>query len=222
MLEIERRWRVSPTQQIEDLIKSKHKVLINQGYLIADKGTFKVSLSEEDGVVSFSWGDKKVVFPVAADFVQVLKDNLSQFEDSDLVVRVRAQTTVFPESKNSNSDSSEGFITIKMKTEASAIGQLELEKSVDYKYAQELLQDASHALTKYRVYLDEEKDTTLDIFSHRKQAPDSLTGKMILETEFSSDKAATQYTPPQWVGPELTGKKEFSNASLAKKGWPAE
>lgn len=221
MLEIERRWRVLPSQQIEDLIKGKEKSLLNQGYIIANKGQFNISLEEDAGKITFSWSNREVTFPVAADFVHVLKENISQFDDSDLVVRVRAQSTVFP-AADSTSDNTEGFITIKLKTELSAIGQLELEKNIDYSFAQELLKEASHSLTKYRVYLDDEKDVTLDVFSHRTAAPDSLTGKMILETEFKSDAAANAYIPPSWAGKELTGKKEYSNASLAKKGWPAE
>lgn len=221
MLEIERRWRVYPSQEIDDLIKSKEKALLNQGYIVVGKGSFNISLDEERGNIKFSWGDRKVEFPVATDFVHVLKENIAQFDESDLVVRVRAQSTVFP-AVNETCQQSEGFVTIKLKTDLSAIGQLELEKSIEFEYAQELLKEASYELAKYRVYLDEEKSTTLDIFCHRSATPDSLTGKMILETEFSSDAEAHLYSPPAWVGAELTGKKEYSNASLAKKGWPAE
>ena len=40
-------------------------------------------------------------------------------------------------------------------------------------------------------------------------------GLKIVEVEFDSEEAAQAFTPPQWFGEEITGRKEFSNASLA-------
>jgi adenylate cyclase len=54
----------------------------------------------------------------------------------------------------------------------------------------------------------------LDLYGGR------LDGLAIVEVEFPDRAAAEAFTPPDWFGEELTGRKGWSNASLARHGVP--
>lgn len=49
---------------------------------------------------------------------------------------------------------------------------------------------------------------------------DDLAGLAVAEVEFCSLSDARTFAPPAWFGPEVTGRPEYSNASLALKGLP--
>jgi adenylate cyclase len=49
----------------------------------------------------------------------------------------------------------------------------------------------------------------------------ALEGLAVLEVEFASEEAARAFTPPDWVGRELTGDRAYANQSLALHGLPA-
>ena len=48
-----------------------------------------------------------------------------------------------------------------------------------------------------------------------------LDGLVVVEVEFASEAAADDFTPPDWFGDEVTGRREWSNASLARHGAPS-
>ena len=48
-----------------------------------------------------------------------------------------------------------------------------------------------------------------------------LAGLRIAEVEFPDEAAASAWTPPPWMGVELTGVPGWSNAELARHGRPA-
>ncbi len=64
--------------------------------------------------------------------------------------------------------------------------------------------------TRYRIpYLDAEIE--LDVFD---------SGHMLAEVEFPSLGAAESFTPPDWLGPDVTDDGRFGNAHIARKGFP--
>jgi CYTH domain-containing protein len=68
--------------------------------------------------------------------------------------------------------------------------------------------------TRYRVPLEGGLVAELDRYE------DALAGLSTVEVEFSSEGAATAFTPPAWFGEELTGHPGWSNAALAVHGRP--
>ena len=48
-----------------------------------------------------------------------------------------------------------------------------------------------------------------------------LTGLIIFEVEFGSEREALAYTPPEFVTGEVTGLSEYEGASLAEHGLPS-
>jgi CYTH domain-containing protein len=54
----------------------------------------------------------------------------------------------------------------------------------------------------------------LDLYAGR------LDGLAVVEVEFPDRAAAEAFTPPDWFGEELTGRKGWSNAALARHGVP--
>ncbi len=48
----------------------------------------------------------------------------------------------------------------------------------------------------------------------------SLAGLAVLEVEFGSESEAGAWSPPAWVGREVTGEKAYANQSLALYGAP--
>jgi adenylate cyclase len=48
----------------------------------------------------------------------------------------------------------------------------------------------------------------------------TLSGLATLEVEFASEEAAAAWSPPPWVGREVTGEKAYANQSLALYGAP--
>lgn len=47
-----------------------------------------------------------------------------------------------------------------------------------------------------------------------------LTGHAVAEVEFDTKEDLDKFGAPSWLGEEVTGNAEYSNASLAENGWP--
>lgn len=47
-----------------------------------------------------------------------------------------------------------------------------------------------------------------------------LAGRALVEVEFDDDDAAIQFEPPDWFGREVTDDPRYTNAALARDGWP--
>lgn len=56
----------------------------------------------------------------------------------------------------------------------------------------------------------------LDLFD------DELDGRRLVEVEFDDDAAADAFMPPPWFGREVTEDGRYTNASLARHGWPTD
>ncbi len=49
-----------------------------------------------------------------------------------------------------------------------------------------------------------------------------LAGRQMVEVEFDDDDSLADFEPPDWFGREVTEDGRFTNASLARYGWPEE
>lgn len=47
-----------------------------------------------------------------------------------------------------------------------------------------------------------------------------LAGRRIVEVEFPDEDAAAAFEPPDWFGTEVTEDGRYTNAALARHGWP--
>jgi adenylate cyclase len=49
-----------------------------------------------------------------------------------------------------------------------------------------------------------------------------LAGNRIVEVEFQDDATAAAFRAPDWFGREVTDDPRYTNAALARDGWPSE
>lgn len=49
-----------------------------------------------------------------------------------------------------------------------------------------------------------------------------LAGRRLVEVEFDTADAAAAFEPPAWFGREVTDDGRYTNAALARSGWPSE
>lgn len=67
---------------------------------------------------------------------------------------------------------------------------------------------------RHRVALAGGEVAELDLFDG------SLAGRSLVEVEFESTGAAHAFEPPAWFGREVTDDGRYTNARLARDGWP--
>lgn len=68
---------------------------------------------------------------------------------------------------------------------------------------------------RHRVELDDGRIAELDLFDGE------LSGRRLVEVEFDDEAAAEAFTPPTWFGREVTTDGRYTNARLAREGWPS-
>jgi CYTH domain-containing protein len=68
--------------------------------------------------------------------------------------------------------------------------------------------------TRHEVPLDDGLVAEVDVYDG------ALTGLVVAEVELDSLDAAERFSPPAWLGREVTGDKRWSNRSLADRGRP--
>ena len=123
--------------------------------------------------------------------------------DGDVTVRVR----IAPET---------AWLTIK--GGGDGLDRTEVEVELDLAEAEDLwLQTGERRLekTRHRVPVDE-YTAEVDVFG------EALAGLCLVEVEFPSVEAAEAFAAPAWFGREVTGRPEWSNASLARHGRPVD
>lgn len=106
--------------------------------------------------------------------------------------------------------------TVSIKT-GSGLARTEIERELDraefdalWAVAGELRIDKC----RHRVPLADGAVAELDVFAGE------LTGRRLVEVEFASDAAAEAFEPPAWFGREVTDDGGYTNAALARDGWP--
>jgi CYTH domain-containing protein len=69
---------------------------------------------------------------------------------------------------------------------------------------------------RHRIALPSGLTAELDLFDGE------LAGHRIVEVEFQDDAAAAAFQAPTWFGREVTDDHRYTNAALARDGWPAD
>lgn len=69
---------------------------------------------------------------------------------------------------------------------------------------------------RHLVPLDDGHVAELDVYGGE------LAGHHLVEVEFDDDAAAAAFEPPGWFGPEVTHDGRYTNAALARSGWPTD
>ena len=120
--------------------------------------------------------------------------------DGDVVVRVR----IAPH---------EAWVTIKAGDDG--LRRTEVELAVDATEAEELWAHTAGRIEKVRhdVAVDD-LTAVVDVFGG------DLEGLCLVEVEFVTEAEAEAFGAPEWFGQEVTGRSEWSNASLARHGRP--
>lgn len=70
------------------------------------------------------------------------------------------------------------------------------------------------AKRRHRIDIGNGLTAELDLFDGE------LAGKRLVEVEFDDDHTADAFAPPDWFGREVTDDGRYTNASLARHGWP--
>ena len=74
--------------------------------------------------------------------------------------------------------------------------------------------------TRHRVTLTATLDEKPGLLAEVDVYGGDLEGLFVVEVEFDSEHGATAFSPPAWFGREVTGEQGWSNAALAKHGYP--
>lgn len=69
---------------------------------------------------------------------------------------------------------------------------------------------------RHRIALPAGLTAELDLFDGE------LAGHRIVEVEFTDDATAEAFRPPPWFGREVTDDHRYTNAALAREGWPPD
>jgi adenylate cyclase len=69
--------------------------------------------------------------------------------------------------------------------------------------------------TRYRAPLDGGLEAEIDVYAGQ------LEGLVTAEVEFGSPAASRDFTPPPWLGEEITGDDRYANQTLVLDGVPA-
>ncbi|MFN8162876.1 MAG: CYTH domain-containing protein [Solirubrobacterales bacterium] len=78
-----------------------------------------------------------------------------------------------------------------------------------------LAQPRRLAKTRYRVPLEAGLEAEIDAYE------EGLEGLLVAEVEFGSEEASRDFSPPPWLGQEITGDPRYANRRLAVDGHPA-
>ena len=70
------------------------------------------------------------------------------------------------------------------------------------------------AKTRHLVPLGDGLEAEVDVF-------ETPAGLLLAEVEFPTEAASAAFTPPEWLGREVTGDASYANQSLALHGAPA-
>lgn len=101
----------------------------------------------------------------------------------------------------------------------SGLERLEIERDLDADEFDALWDVATElriSKRRHRIELDEGSVAELDLYDA------DLSGRSIVEVEFPSVESAERFAPPDWFGREVTADVRYSNAALARNGWPPD
>lgn len=107
------------------------------------------------------------------------------------------------------------FITIKRPMTADARSELEVPlTSKQFTQLWTLTKDQRLEKTRYKIPFGRGLTIEVDVYRG------VLRGLAVAEVEFPTARASRSFRPPEWFGPDVTGREEFGNRSLARRGLP--
>lgn len=112
--------------------------------------------------------------------------------------------------------SADGVFTLTIKS-GSGLRRTEIERSLDageFDALWEVATDLRIEKRRHLVELEDGRVAELDLFDG------ALDGRRLVEVEFDDEDDAASFVPPGWFGREVTTDPRFTNASLARVGWP--
>jgi CYTH domain-containing protein len=112
----------------------------------------------------------------------------------------------------------DGACTLTVKTGA-GLARTEIERAIttdEFEALWEVATDLRIEKRRFLVALDGGHTAELDLFDGE------LAGHRLVEVEFASADAAAAFHPPAWFGREVTDDGRYTNAALARHGWPAD
>ena len=112
----------------------------------------------------------------------------------------------------------DGACTLTIKT-GSGLARTEIERAItedEFSALWAVATDLRISKRRHRVAPTGGHTAELDLFD------DDLAGRRIVEVEFSSTEEAHTFEPPSWFGREVTDDGRYTNAALARDGWPTD
>ena len=95
--------------------------------------------------------------------------------------------------------------------------RLEIERDLDDAEFEALWAEATElriVKRRHLIALDGGLTAELDLFDS------DLTGRRLVEVEFDDEATADAFVAPDWFGREVTDDLRYTNAALARDGWP--
>jgi adenylate cyclase len=114
--------------------------------------------------------------------------------------------------------SADGQYSLTIKS-GSGLRRTEIERSLDaaeFDALWEVATDLRIEKRRHRIELGSGAVAELDLFDS------VLAGRRLVEVEFDGVDAAVAFVPPDWFGREVTSDGRYTNASLARHGWPTD
>ena len=112
--------------------------------------------------------------------------------------------------------SADGAYTLTIKTGV-GVRRTEIERTLDaaeFDALWEVATDLRIEKRRHRIELGPGTVAELDLFDG------DLAGRRLVEVEFDDAAAAATFVPPDWFGAEVTDDGRYTNAGLARHGWP--
>lgn len=110
----------------------------------------------------------------------------------------------------------DGAYTLTIKS-GTGVRRTEIERPLDaseFDALWEVATDLRIEKRRHRVELEGGAVAELDLFDG------DLAGRRLVEVEFDDEDAASSFVPPGWFGREVTTDPRYTNAGLARDGWP--
>ena len=114
--------------------------------------------------------------------------------------------------------SADGQYTLTIKS-GSGLRRTEIERGLDaaeFDALWEVATDLRIDKRRHRIELGHGAVAELDLFDG------DLAGRRLVEVEFADEVSAAAFEPPPWFGREVTADVRYTNAALARDGWPTE
>ncbi len=129
---------------------------------------------------------------------------------------IQGYLTTMPAAVRVRSEDSAYALTIKSGT---GLRRTEIERSLtaaEFDALWDVATDLRIEKRRHRIDLDTGETAELDLFDAE------LAGKRLVEVEFDDEAAAEAFAPPTWFGREVTTDARYTNANLARNGWPTD